>query len=144
MGFLRQEYWSGLPFPSPGDRPNPGIELMSPALAGGVFTATSPGKPRNYSRTSLMPLVSNAESIKCHFPSQISINLSLLFLWSPGNRGKSPVLSQDSKLTRSFLYTCHYTRIVQKIILVSLHLGVFHWERQAELVFDWGRHMTGR
>ena len=31
-GFPRQEYWSGLPFPSPGDRPNPGIEPMSPAL----------------------------------------------------------------------------------------------------------------
>ena len=30
MGFSRQEYWSGLPFPSPGDLPNPGIELRSP------------------------------------------------------------------------------------------------------------------
>ena len=32
MGFSRQEYWSGLPFPSPGDLPNPGMELGSPAL----------------------------------------------------------------------------------------------------------------
>ena len=32
MGFSRQEYWSGLPFPSPGDLPNPGIEPESPAL----------------------------------------------------------------------------------------------------------------
>ena len=32
MGFCRQEYWSGLPFPSPGDLPNPGIEPMSPIL----------------------------------------------------------------------------------------------------------------
>ena len=32
MGFSRQEYWSGLPFPSPGDLPNPGIEPGSPAL----------------------------------------------------------------------------------------------------------------
>ena len=41
MGFFRQEYWSGLPFPSPGDLPNPGIEPMSPAvpaLTGGFFT----------------------------------------------------------------------------------------------------------
>ena len=40
MGFPRQEYWSGLPFPPPGDLPDPGIEpktLMSPALAGGFF-----------------------------------------------------------------------------------------------------------
>ena len=34
MGFPRQEYWSGLPFPSSGDLPNPGIEPASPALAG--------------------------------------------------------------------------------------------------------------
>jgi len=33
MGFSRQEYWGGLPFPSPGDLPDPGIEPMSPALA---------------------------------------------------------------------------------------------------------------
>ena len=32
MGFSRQEYWSGLPFPSPGDLPNPGIEAGSPSL----------------------------------------------------------------------------------------------------------------
>ena len=38
MGFPRQEYWSGLPFPSPGEFLNPGIEPRSPALAGGFFT----------------------------------------------------------------------------------------------------------
>ena len=41
MGFSRQEYWSGLPFPSPGDLPNPGIKpgsVTSPALAGRFFT----------------------------------------------------------------------------------------------------------
>ena len=45
MGFLRQEYWNSLPFPSPGDRPNPGIEPVSLALAGGFFTSAPPGKP---------------------------------------------------------------------------------------------------
>ena len=37
MGFPRQEYWSGWPFPPPGDLPDPGNELISPALAGGFF-----------------------------------------------------------------------------------------------------------
>ena len=37
MGFSRQEYWSGLSFPSPGDLPNPWIEPTSPALPGGFF-----------------------------------------------------------------------------------------------------------
>ena len=44
LGFPRQECWSGLPFPSPGDLPDSGIELASPALAG-FFTAESAGKP---------------------------------------------------------------------------------------------------
>ena len=47
MGFSRQEYWSGLPLPSPGDLSDPGIEpasLVSPALAGGFFTTALPGK----------------------------------------------------------------------------------------------------
>ena len=44
-GFSRQEYWSELPFPSPGDLPNPGIESTSPTLAGGFFTTKLPGKP---------------------------------------------------------------------------------------------------
>ena len=46
--FSRQEYWSGLPFPSLGDLPNPGIKSAypaSPALAGGFFTTEPPGKP---------------------------------------------------------------------------------------------------
>ena len=45
MGFPRQEYWSGLQFPSPGDVSDPGIEPDSPALAGGFFMTESPGKP---------------------------------------------------------------------------------------------------
>ena len=44
-GFPRQEYWSGLPFASAEDLPNPGVEATSPALAGGCFTTESPGKP---------------------------------------------------------------------------------------------------
>ena len=47
MGFPRQEYWSGLPFPPPGDLPDPGTELASPVppvLAGGAFTTEPPGK----------------------------------------------------------------------------------------------------
>ena len=46
MGFSRQEYWSGLPFPSPGDLPNPGIEPRSPALEEDALTSEPPGKLR--------------------------------------------------------------------------------------------------
>ena len=47
MGFSRQDYWSGLPCPPPGDLPNPSTEsisLMSPAWADGFFTSEPPGK----------------------------------------------------------------------------------------------------
>ena len=50
MGFSQQEYWSGLPFPSLGDLPDPGIDpasLAFPALAVGVFTTGPPGKLTN-------------------------------------------------------------------------------------------------
>ena len=46
MGFSRQEYWSGLPFPSPGDRPNPGMEPGSPALQADALSFEPPGKPK--------------------------------------------------------------------------------------------------
>ena len=45
MGFSRQEYWSGLPFPSPGDLPYPGIEPMSPTLQADALPSEPPGKP---------------------------------------------------------------------------------------------------
>ena len=48
MGFPRQEYWKGLPFPSPGDIPSSGIKLMSPALAGGFFTTELPRVPHGF------------------------------------------------------------------------------------------------
>ena len=44
-GFSRQEYWSGLPFPTPGDLPNRGMQSASPALAGGFSTTEPPRKP---------------------------------------------------------------------------------------------------
>jgi len=50
MGFPGQEYWGGLPFPSPGDLPDPGIKpesFASPALVGSFFTTEPPGKPNN-------------------------------------------------------------------------------------------------
>ena len=45
MGFFRQEYWSGLPFPSPGDLPDPGIEPRSLELQADALPSEPPGKP---------------------------------------------------------------------------------------------------
>ena len=59
MGFFRQEYWSGLPFPSPGDLSGPGIKpesSASPALAGRFFTAEPRGMPLFHSTCLKIPL----------------------------------------------------------------------------------------
>ena len=45
MGFSKQDYWSGLSFPFPGDLPNPGMEPVSSALVGGFFTIEPLGSP---------------------------------------------------------------------------------------------------
>ena len=47
MGFSRQEYWSGLPFPSPGDLPDPGIKPAAPTIAVTFFTTEPPGQRAN-------------------------------------------------------------------------------------------------
>ena len=54
MGFSRQEYWSGLPFPSPGDLPNPGIEPGFPALQADALSSEPPGKLQFYRSPALL------------------------------------------------------------------------------------------
>ena len=64
MGFPRQEYWSGSPFPSPGDLPNTGIEPRYWAhvscLAGRFFTTEPPGKPKVHNESEKLSVVSNS------------------------------------------------------------------------------------
>ena len=71
MGFSRQEYWGGLPFPPPGDLPSPGIEPVSPAapiLSGRFSTTEPPGKPWN---------------------SWVGVAITTLWLKKPGSNGWS-------------------------------------------------------
>ena len=65
MGFSRQEYWSGLPFLSPGDLPNPGFEPGSPALQADALQSEPPGKSHIYftSREALAPFMVTSD---CH------------------------------------------------------------------------------
>ena len=50
MGVSRQEYWSGAPFPSPGELPDPGTEPGSPSLQAGLLLPEPPGKPQKISK----------------------------------------------------------------------------------------------
>ena len=66
MGFFRQEYWSGLPFAAPGDLPDPGMSLTSPALAGRFFTTSAPWEAPSYIE-SIINLVVPLTDIQCDF-----------------------------------------------------------------------------
>ena len=61
MGFSRQEYWSGLPFPSPGDLPDPGIEPWSPALQADALPSKPPGKHTAIQKTISKDLLYSTE-----------------------------------------------------------------------------------
>jgi len=64
-GFSRQEYWSGLPFPPPGNLADPGVEPMSPALAGRFITSGPPGKPMGKRASWWEAAVSTGSSACC-------------------------------------------------------------------------------
>ena len=79
MGFPRQEYWSGLPFPSPEDLPDPGIELMSPELAGRFSATEPPKKPYLLTPNSkLMPPPVSCSNYKFNFYICESISVLLI------------------------------------------------------------------
>ena len=83
MGFPRQKYWSGLPFPSPGYLPDSGIKPTSPAapaLAGGFFTTVPPGKP-HLAATDLPSfyLPTLERSLPLDKPSQLTQSQQLAF-----------------------------------------------------------------
>ena len=101
MGFPRQEYWSGLPFPSSGHLPNPGIKPASPALAGGFFTSsTTFGKPyiwltkrKNYYKSIFFFCIPDFNIYSC---------ISLFFPSS--DNFMSEVISKDSCKKKVYLF----------------------------------------
>ena len=79
MGFSRQEYWSGLPFPSPGDLPNPGIEPGSPALQAYSLLSELTGFENQVSKQScLVRLVAICSELKPKTADSYSTALSIL------------------------------------------------------------------
>ena len=66
MGFSRQEYWSGLPLPSSGDLPDPGIEPRSPTLRADAFPSEPPGEPCCYTAETNQPCEAIIIHLKKH------------------------------------------------------------------------------
>ena len=106
MGFSRQEYWSGLPCPPPGDLPNPGIKPRSPALQADSLPAEPQGKPKNTGAGSLSLLQGifltqklNHGLLHCR-----RILYQLSFEGSNSeNRGKLSELSRERRFERKSL-----------------------------------------
>ena len=73
MGFSRQEYWSGVPFPSPGDLPDPGIEPRSSAWQADALTSEPPGKPMPSHMTTLL------KTVKCTLPPSLPLTFLISF-----------------------------------------------------------------
>ena len=71
MEFSRQEYWSGLPFPSPGDLPDPGIEPRSSTLKADALTSVLFGKPRKH--YFLESLINKTNSVLSYMPPPLSL-----------------------------------------------------------------------
>ena len=96
MGFSRQEYWSGLPFPSPGDLPNPGIEPRSPALQTDALPSEPPGKPCRGCDCVIDGLIVPASSINAINQSP-DFYIVTLFSWFPS-------FCQDLSFLHLFLF----------------------------------------
>ena len=68
MEFSRQEYWSGLPFPSPGDLPNPGTEPGCPALQADALPSEPPGKPQESECVDVQSCPTLCDPLDCSLP----------------------------------------------------------------------------
>ena len=77
MGFSRQEYWSRLPFPSPGDLPDPGTEPRSPTLQADALTSEQPGKPQTIPKTKNSDIIIVQCNVSFEFPEQFFNIISL-------------------------------------------------------------------
>ena len=95
MGFFRQEYRSGLPFPSPGDRPNPGIESASPALQADLYHLNHQGSPRSVVMKKTLESPLDSRDIKPVNPKETNpeYSLEVPILWPPD--GKNRLIGKD-------------------------------------------------
>ena len=102
MGFSRQEYYSGLPFPSPGDLPNPGIEPRSPEMQAEVLTSEPPWKPKPCNINQRVPVP--AVHIVGSAPPQIWSYSSLYLL--PKSTAAATAKSLQSTIAPK-VHNCH-------------------------------------
>ena len=113
LGFSRQEYWSGLPFPSPGDFPDPGIEPTSSALQADSLSLSNRGAQQitcrmwtcNRLEIHARRLWRKDVQMQRQLPSQQVCSYLLIFSLLPPSPSKgTSLLSSHSKLSQTFLF----------------------------------------
>ena len=128
MELLRQEYWSGLPFPNLGDLPNPGTRpstLVSPALARGFFNTPQPGKPEYQSK--LVSIIAVVVLLLCYVqlfvtPWTAACQHSLLFNCSSlFSQSLLKLMSIESVMSSNHLVLCH-SLLLQPSIFPSIRV----------------------
>ena len=134
MGFPGQKYWSGLPFPSPGDLPNPGIE---PALAGRFFTTEPPGKPEIMDTKHLTQWL-HTGIIKCYLLSQFSPHFLFSLFGTEtsfhSNPLRHPITSNllPKTVCSTFLLSCRLW-CIQHILNISWMPNTFLGTKDSEM-----------
>ena len=129
MGFSRQEYWSGLPFPPLGDLPNPGIEpssLMSPVLAGRFFTTSVTWEPRISHYLYIFYYIYYLYIVYICYIYIYYIYIYFLSLEPPSLWSLSPTplshssrWSQDARLgSLCYISTSHYLSVLHMIVYI--------------------------
>ena len=96
MEFSRQEYWSGLPFPSPGDLPDPGIEPGSPALQADTLPSEAPGKPFFPEKSLKEWVLRKCSKIRNNLPPEQAVCLLTLLKDSVSLKSKGLLCSPSS------------------------------------------------
>ena len=110
MEFSRQEYWCGLPFPSPGDLPNPGIKPRSPALQVDALTSEPPGKPRKTTiwLSNFIPIYIYPKETKSEKDTGITLFIAALFtICRTWNQPGCPLTDEWIKMLY-YIYTMEY------------------------------------
>ena len=116
LGFPRQEYWKGLPFPSPADLPDPEIEPVSPVLAGKFFTTKPPAKP-NYML--VVPVLSHVWL----FETLWTTVQALSFTISQSSLRLMPI---ETMMPSNHLILCRPLLLLPSIY-PSINQGLFQW-----------------
>ena len=132
MGFSRQEYWSGLPCPPPGDLPNPGMEPRSPTLQADSLPSEPPGEPKLMHRFSSVQSLSRVQLFVTPWTAACQASLSIT------NSQSSPKpMSIESVMPSNHLILC-----CPLLLLPSIYPSIRVFSNESVLCIRWPKYWS--